>query len=109
MSPARIIGCDFYDRMRPPCKECWNLLELQTRCLSCYAAWSITENAAAAYLRICSDRVDPELQQNPYPDSCQGLPMSNRKYHDSDVELTRLRSEDSCVLCCTCHISYIHP
>lgn len=37
----------------------------------------VTENAAAAYLRICPDRVDPELQQNPYPDSCQGLPMSN--------------------------------
>ena len=40
---------------------------------SCYVAWSVTENAAAAYLRICSERVDPELQQNPCPDSkdCQ--------------------------------------
>lgn len=55
-------------------------------------------------------RVDPELQQNPCPDSCQGLPMFNwRKcQHDSDVELTRLRSRTVVCCCCTCHIS-IYP
>ena len=58
--------------------------------LSCYAARSITENAAAAYLRICPERVDLScnraLAQISAKD-CQGLPMFNWRKHQHDPDV----------------------
>ena len=90
MSPARTIGCGFTTGCGCRAKNTRTCRTSEAEFLSCYAARSITENAAAAYLRICPERVDLScnraLARNSAKD-CQGLPMFNWRKHQHDPDV----------------------